>query len=160
MHAKYMRTFIKPTLIVLFFAILSIAFYFALMDALKKNKDNPITLSVRRKAKSKEDIAMEILYAKSAKWMSQSKDKKLQNLLDNPVFKTFDIKKPKRKKFAHVLLIVSSGPRRVDRRNAIRDTWWKDCKKTGNGVWSLVKHRILFSCCVLLDLFFSYFQNN
>ena len=130
MHPRVLRMFIKPLLLLFLLGGLSIMFYYALLDALKKHKD-PISDSFRKR--SKEDIALERVYEKSAKWMALSKRNKLKNLRQNPVFAPFDIEKPEKKKYVNVLIIVSSGPRRVDRRNAIRETWWKDCKNT-NGV--------------------------
>ena len=52
-------------------------------------------------------------------------------LADNPIYRNFEIKEAKKKKRVTVLVIVSSGPRRIDRRNAIRNTWWKLCKRNG-----------------------------
>ena len=49
-----------------------------------------------------------------------------------------------RKKKVLLLIIVSTAPQRFDRRQAIRDTWWKHC--TGSQVrhiiWKLTKIRV------------------
>ena len=34
------------------------------------------------------------------------------------------------KKIVNILVIVSSAPKRSDRRDSIRKTWWKDCVPT------------------------------
>ena len=136
MYRKLVRTFFKPFLIIVFLAGLSITFYYALLDALKKHKNNPIAKALR--IKSKDDVEMEKIYERSREWMSQSRNDKIKNILDNPIFSGFKIKKPARKKFVNVLVIVSSGPRRVDRRNSIRETWWADCKTTAHGVRSIL----------------------
>ena len=49
-------------------------------------------------------------------------------LLTHPVFKEFNITPPIDKRFVHLLVIVTTGPQRHDRRKAIRDTWWTQCK--------------------------------
>ena len=83
---------------------------------------------------------MERLYDKSQKWMRQSREGKIRTILENPVYATFQIRKPvTKKKYVNVLIIVSSGPRRVDRRNAIRETWWTDCKENARGVSSFLR---------------------
>ena len=52
-------------------------------------------------------------------------------LSKNPIYSNFKINQTKTKKRVTVLVIVSTAPRRVDRRNAIRATWWKLCRQTG-----------------------------
>ena len=49
-------------------------------------------------------------------------------LLKGPLFSHYNISEPPRKKRVSVIIIVSSGPMRFDRRQAIRDTWWEECK--------------------------------
>lgn len=48
-------------------------------------------------------------------------------LINHPVFKTFNLTLPDRKKKVRLLLIVSTAPQRYDRREAIRKTWWTQC---------------------------------
>ena len=50
-------------------------------------------------------------------------------LTNNPIYQQFNVKELRRKKRVTVLIIVSSAPRRVDRRQAIRETWWAECKE-------------------------------
>lgn len=47
-----------------------------------------------------------------------------------------------------LLVIVSSGPNRQDRRNAIRETWWKKCtgKVSSNKCQLCVKHERVNVC--------------
>ena len=52
-------------------------------------------------------------------------------LSKNPIYSNFKINQTKTKKRVTLLVIVSTAPRRVDRRNTIRSTWWKLCKQTG-----------------------------
>jgi len=49
----------------------------------------------------------------------------------HPVFGKMKYPMPETKKKVSILLIVSSAPKRADRRQAIRDTWWQQCKNTG-----------------------------
>ena len=49
-------------------------------------------------------------------------------LLTHPVFKEFNITLPFDKRFVYLLVLVTTGPQRYDRRKAIRDTWWSQCK--------------------------------
>ena len=49
-------------------------------------------------------------------------------LLTHPVFKEFNITQPVDKRFFYLLVIVTTGPQRHDRRKAIRETWWSQCK--------------------------------
>ena len=48
-------------------------------------------------------------------------------ILSNPIYSQFNIIPTKKKKNVTLLLIVSSGPKRFERRQAIRDTYWKQC---------------------------------
>ncbi|XP_057300400.1 uncharacterized protein LOC130631683 [Hydractinia symbiolongicarpus] len=50
---------------------------------------------------------------------------------NNPYLANFNIKPKGKKKKVTLLLIVSTGPRRYDRRATIRNTWWQQCKPTG-----------------------------
>ena len=55
---------------------------------------------------------------------------------DHPVFRTYNISRVYReRKRVTVLIIVSSAPKRSDRRESIRKTWWKECVPK-NEVWS------------------------
>ena len=51
-------------------------------------------------------------------------------LLTHPIFKTFNlpVKTKQEKKKVNILVIVSSAPKRSDRRHGIRQTWWKECQ--------------------------------
>lgn len=49
---------------------------------------------------------------------------------NNPIYTRFNITNPKIRKRVTVLIIVSTAPRRYDRRQAIRETWWRHCKQT------------------------------
>ena len=132
---------------------LCIAFYYSLIHATNKYKNDPIRIGLdggnshhggrhhifRPTGPPSE---LERLMDASIKWSSQSRKQKLATLLLNPIYKKFHIKdrvvttnntvvKIKKKK-VDLLVIVSSGPRRADRRQAIRDTWWKDCVSTAS----------------------------
>jgi len=48
------------------------------------------------------------------------------------VFGKIEFPMSETKKKVNILLIVSSAPKRIERRQATRDTWWKECKKMGN----------------------------
>jgi len=51
----------------------------------------------------------------------------------NPIYSRFNISAPREnatRKRVSILIVVSSAPRRFERRQAIRDTWWNECKLT------------------------------
>ena len=50
----------------------------------------------------------------------------------HPIYKQFYIRNVKSKKQVTVVVVVSSAPKRLDRRNAIRRTWWKQCVGVGD----------------------------
>ena len=64
----------------------------------------------------------------SGPWFSWSD--KFKHLLENPIYKRYNITAPKSKEKRDLIYIVSSAPKRYERRQAIRDTWWPDCKPT------------------------------
>ena len=49
---------------------------------------------------------------------------------DNAVYKHFNVLSRGKRERTNLLLIVSSAPKRADRRDAIRETWWSLCKST------------------------------
>ena len=51
-------------------------------------------------------------------------------LNENIVYKKFNIPRAIKPERINMIFIVSSAPSRVDRRDAIRQTWWKQCKST------------------------------
>jgi len=50
----------------------------------------------------------------------------------HPIFGKFNITRPPKIKKVNVLVIVSSAPKRIDRRQMIRRTWWQECKNNEN----------------------------
>ena len=142
---KLVRRSIKPLTVISGFVTLCIIFYVALLDALHKNSSHPIeTSAVRQTLKlSKGESGLQKLFDESVKWAALSKEEKRNSLLDNPVYANFNITKTLKKRKVNVILIVSSGPRRIARRNAIRKTWWKQCHATA-GVTCLSISLILF----------------
>ena len=53
---------------------------------------------------------------------------KMKRINENPVYRNFNITNKIWKPHITIILIVSSAPKRFDRRKAIRETWWKQCK--------------------------------
>ena len=49
-------------------------------------------------------------------------------IMKNPIYANFSIKPNQSRKRVNLLVIVTSAPSRIERRNAIRDTWWKSCR--------------------------------
>jgi len=49
---------------------------------------------------------------------------------DHLVFRKFYIDEPLIKKHVNIIIIVSSAPKRIGRRNMIRKTWWTQCQET------------------------------
>ncbi|XP_057294448.1 uncharacterized protein LOC130622994 isoform X2 [Hydractinia symbiolongicarpus] len=78
---------------------------------------------------TKEDL---LLYT-PANLSTQHIQSAMKKLETNPIYQAFDIIPPPTKEKVDLLLIVSSGPRRSDRRDAIRQTWWQQCVPT-NGL--------------------------
>lgn len=113
---------------VIVFMALCVVFYFALLTSLEENKAHPIRKQQRKM--SAEEKRLKSLTDRSMVWAELSRRDKMQRLLENPIYENFNIKKPRVKKKVTVLIIVSSGPRRADRREAIRSTWWAQCKPT------------------------------
>lgn len=60
-------------------------------------------------------------------WLSD----KLNRINENMIYNKFNIKEVSQQERVNVILIVSSAPARFDRRKAIRETWWRDCKTNG-----------------------------
>ena len=158
------------------FGGLCVAFYCSLIHATNQYKDDPIRVGgsagVRQGRRNVfrptgPPSELDRLMDTAMKWAEQSRRQKLSTLLENPIYKRFKITdrvkikngtivKLKKKK-VDILLIVSSGPRRADRRQAIRDTWWTDCVPSGK---VCVQHyiRIFFYPSIFLKAdFFIYF---
>ena len=138
---RFLQRILKPLLVISIFVSLSIVFYFALLDALNRSDSLPDeAYGPLKPTLSKSDLRLDILFDKSAKWAALSVEEKREHLLENPVYATYNITKPVQKERVNVLLIISSGPRRRDRRDALRKTWLKECVTTA-GV------RLILSFC-------------
>ena len=48
----------------------------------------------------------------------------------NPIYSKYNIKTIKQRKHVTIIIIISTAPRRLDRRMAIRETFWKECVRT------------------------------
>eukprot|EP00795_Rhopilema_esculentum_P003433 gene3433-1804_t len=70
--------------------------------------------------------------------------KAILELDKNPVYERFKIPNPPVQIETNLLIIVSSAPRRIDRRSAIRDTWWTQCKSS---------ERVKVTCVFMTDYF-------
>ena len=128
---RLLQRILKSLLVISIFVSLSIVFYFALLDALYRSDSLPEeAYSPLKPTLSKSDRRLEVLFEKSAKWAALSTEEKRKHLLENPVYATYGISKPVQKERVNVLLIISSGPRRGDRRDALRKTWLKECVTT------------------------------
>ena len=64
----------------------------------------------------------------SMKWMELPN--KMENLDANPVYAQFNISRKEKPSKFNLLIIVSSAPKRYDRRLGIRETWWQQCRST------------------------------
>ena len=53
---------------------------------------------------------------------------KFERINENIIYRSFKIKKPEKREKVNVIFLVSSAPARLERRMAIRETWWSDCK--------------------------------
>ena len=65
---------------------------------------------------------------KAVKWMELPN--KMENLNENPVYAKFNTSRKEKPSKVNLLIIVSSAPKRSDRRLAIRETWWQQCRST------------------------------
>ena len=71
-------------------------------------------------------------------WSFDEKQQMLDSITSwidsNDVFSRLNIRNAMAAEYkeVNVLIIVSTASNRVDRRQAIRETWWKDCKKTNH----------------------------
>eukprot|EP00111_Clytia_hemisphaerica_P017632 TCONS_00052162-protein len=146
---------------------LCIVFYYALIHATNQYKDQPINQIHQSKNNfpkhTNPPSELDIIMDRAMQWASQTRAQKLATMLQNPVYERFQLKdtvrkndgsvvKIKRKK-VDLLLIVSSGPRRFDRRQAIRQSWWKDCVPTS---------KVIPKCWFLTDYQYpsdKYYQN-
>ena len=128
---RFLQRILKPLLVISIFVSLSIVFYFALLDALNRSDSLPDeAYGPLKPTLSKSDLRLDILFDKSVKWAALSVEEKREHLLENPVYATYNITKPVQKERVNVFLIISSGPRRGDRRDALRKTWLKECVTT------------------------------
>ena len=55
-------------------------------------------------------------------WLARSD--RMARLNENPVYARFNISRQENRPKVNLLLMVSSAPKRSDRRTAIRETWW------------------------------------
>ena len=138
------------------FFSLCIVFYYSLIHATNQYKDKPINqaLNFRHNLPKRTDppSELDIIMDRALQWAAQTRTQKLATLLQNPVYERLQLKDTVRKKDGSVgkiarkkvdlLLIVSSGPRRIDRREAIRQTWWKDCVQTSKVIHSFASQII------------------
>ena len=62
--------------------------------------------------------------------IKSDEEKFLSHLNQNLVFKKFNITEPEQRTKVDIILIVSSAPAHTERRSAIRQTWWPDCRST------------------------------
>ena len=54
---------------------------------------------------------------------------RMQRLNENPVYAKFKIPRQMNRPKVNLLILVSSAPKRGDRRAAIRETWWSQSSK-------------------------------
>ena len=64
------------------------------------------------------------------KSLGQSELQFFAALRTNALYRSFGVKLKKRRKSVNLLLVVSSAPKRSDRRTSIRETWWTLCRNT------------------------------
>ena len=68
-------------------------------------------------------------YTKQAlEWMRLPE--RVKHLNENPIYANFNISRNKNPPHVTLLIIVSSAPKRIERRMAIRETWWQQCKSS------------------------------
>lgn len=53
---------------------------------------------------------------------------KFDRLLENPIYVRYNLTLPVIREKVDMIFIVSSAPKRLERRTAIRETWWPFCK--------------------------------
>eukprot|EP00794_Sanderia_malayensis_P020488 gene20488-22504_t len=109
------------------FIIVQLAIIFALSLCLKS-----LSSSAKYERYGGEDDEIDNSYFSNSvlnrsSWVGLDIREKMERLNENPVYAEFNITKRNDKPRLNLLLIVSSAPKRGDRRTAIRETWWQDC---------------------------------
>ena len=84
---------------------------------------------------------------KAMKWTKLPN--KMENLNENPVYAQFNISRKEKPSKVNILIIVSSAPKRSDRRLAIRETWWQQCRSTKTVSGHLFLYLGMFLFCLL-----------
>ena len=70
-------------------------------------------------------------YKHLQKWSSNSPlSTEEEWLLENPIYKRFNIEAPKQKKRVNIIVVVQTAPSAGERRRAVRTTWFKECIET------------------------------
>ena len=69
----------------------------------------------------------------------QSLSDKMSKLNRNPVYAKFGIPRMKMRPKVNLLLIVSSAPKRLERRMAIRGTWWNQSSSNDKVIFCLLR---------------------
>ena len=62
--------------------------------------------------------------------LGQSQSQFFAALRTNVIYRSFGVKLKKQRQSVNLLLVVSSAPKRSDRRASIRETWWTLCRNT------------------------------
>ena len=103
--------------------LVSITFYCLYKSNIPNHHLNIKFASINESYKnSEENIADDLPWHKR-------KDK-FDILNSNVIYMKFNIPRALKREKLNILLIISSAPSRSDRRFAIRDTWWNQCKSS------------------------------
>ena len=101
----------------------------------------------RKTRRPKQDrlLPLKIMFANAGKENEETEESFNWNSNQVPLA---DLRVKRDKLQVLLLVIVSSGPNRQDRRNAIRETWWKKCtgKVSSNKCQLCVKHERVNVC--------------
>ena len=113
MNLSFMRNAMQKKAAVLAVMIFLILLYFLIFDSM-------VDLTWNNHSKRSSRYTTNLNYSNLISYNSY--------ILKNPIYANFSIKPNQSRKRVNLLVIVTSAPSRIERRNAIRDTWWKSCQ--------------------------------
>ena len=114
MNFSFMRNAMQKKAALLGVMIFLILLYFLILDSM-------VDLSRNKHSKRSSKYATNLNYFNLISYNTSY-------IIKNPIYANFSIKPNQSRKRVNLLVIVTSAPSRIERRNAIRDTWWKSCQ--------------------------------
>jgi len=86
-------------------------------------------LSVMARGLSKTNLHQTITHEQKTQIETKADEASFDEyLIKHPLFSKFNLTISPNKTRVNLVVIITSAPKRSDRRQAIRDTWWQQCK--------------------------------